>query len=102
MNRNIQGKVVWLIPFTVVGVLLCAELCFARDFGAAGRSYVSTLKTVAQILSPAGIIAGGVIMQIPAAEFFGKRVLTGGIVGCACAFGGPAFVSLMSNIFGGL
>lgn len=77
------------------------EISFARDLPSAAQSYTSTLKTIAQAVSVAGVIAGGLLMQFPGAAGFGSSVLKGGCVGAVCAFGAPAFQSFLTSVFGG-
>jgi len=73
----------------------------ARDIVSASNAAVNTVKTVAQALSVLGIVGGGVVMQLPGLGDVGKRVAASGLIGCVCAFGAPAFISLMKTIFGG-
>lgn len=82
--------------------LVVSNEVLARDLVSASQSYVSTVKRVAQALSVAGVIAGGLFMQIPGASHFGRQTLTAGVVGSVCAFGAPAILSLLNSIFGGL
>lgn len=76
------------------------DSALARDLDAAARTYTSTIKTIGQVMSVAGVIAGGVCMQIPGVTHFGKGVLAGGLVGGLCSFGAPAFASLLTTVFG--
>ncbi len=83
-------------------VLALPELAMARDLVSASNSTASTVKSVAQALAVTGVIAGGAFMQLPGAGEWGKRVMVSGLVGCLCAFGAPAFQTLMRSVFGGL
>lgn len=100
MNNRVR-RTFWMTSAVLI-LAMSMDECWARDFASAGNTYVSTLKTIAQILAPAGIISGGIIQQIAGAEDFGNRVLKGGLIGCLCAFGGPAFVGLMRSVFGSI
>ena len=80
--------------------LICGEGAWARDLPSAAASYTSNIKVIAQALSVTGIVAGGGLMQIPGAAGFGRKTLAGGLVGGLCAFGAPAFQSLMTTVFG--
>ncbi len=91
----------WLF-YSVVFTLILAGSAEARDLQQASNTYLNTIKNIAQILSPSGLIVGGMIMQIPSAEEFGKRILKGGLVGCLVAFGAPSFVALMRAMFGSI
>jgi len=101
-----EGKWEWLLQFGLIGgaaiVVLAfgADMALARDLDAAARSYTSQIKTIGQVMSVAGVIAGGVCMQIPGVAQFGKGVLAGGLVGGLCSFGAPAFASLLNTVFG--
>jgi hypothetical protein len=96
MNR----KTCLLTLGVVAAALMLPELASARDLGAAATSAVATAKTVARILSIFGIIVGGVLMQIPGLNEFGKRTVGAGCIGCLCAFGGPALISFFEGVFG--
>lgn len=80
---------------------LGCDAAFARDLGSAARTYTSTIKTIGQVMSVAGVIAGGICMQIPGVAQFGKSVLAGGLIGGVCSFGAPAFAALLTTVFGG-
>jgi hypothetical protein len=86
----------------MVLVIACVgcDSALARDLDAAARTYTSTIKTIGQVMSVAGVIAGGVCMQIPGVTQFGKGVLAGGLVGGLCSFGAPVFASLLTTVFG--
>ena len=88
------------IGLLLIGILSSNQV-FARDLGSAARSYTNTIKSIGQVMSVAGVIAGGVCMQIPGAAMFGKNVLVGGLIGGLCSFGAPAFAALLSSVFGG-
>ncbi len=96
----------WLIQAGIVGgaalavYTLGCDSALARDLDAAARSYTSTIKSIGQVMSVAGVIAGGVCMQIPGVAQFGKGVLAGGLIGGLCSFGAPAFASLLTTVFG--
>ncbi len=95
-----------LIQTGIIGVATIAVIWFgcnsalARDLDSAARSYTNTIKNIGQIMSVAGVIAGGICMQIPGVTQFGKNVLAGGLVGGLCSFGAPAFASLLTTVFG--
>jgi hypothetical protein len=76
------------------------DIACARDLGAAATSAVATAKNIARVLSIFGIIVGGVLMQLPGLNEFGKRTVGAGLVGCLCAFGGPALISFFEGVFG--
>lgn len=79
---------------------LGCDSALARDLGSAARTYTSTIKTIGQVMSVAGVVAGGISMQVPGLAMFGRGVLAGGLVGGLCSFGAPAFASLLTTIFG--
>lgn len=91
------------VPFVIAAILmlLSSEPALARDLGAAARTYTSTIKTIGQVMSVAGVIAGGICMQIPGVAMFGRGVLSGGLIGGLCSFGAPAFAALLTTVFGG-
>ena len=99
----------WSFLFQVIGVAggvlavawLGCEPAMARDLGSAATTYTSTIKMVGQAMSVAGVVAGGIGMQLPGVAQFGRGVLAGGLVGGLCSFGAPAFVSLLTTVFGG-
>lgn len=96
-NRYINvGSVVF------IGSLFFANQVYARDLVSASNTAAETIRNVAQVLAVTGVVGGGSIMQLPGAGDFGKRVMVSGIVGCLCAFGAPAFVSLMRSVFGAM
>ena len=105
MMRYINRKLLFEIAPIVGGGLLLGWLgcdaALARDLGSAATTYTNTIKTIGQLMSVAGVVAGGICMQIPGVANFGKGVLSGGLVGGLCSFGAPAFVSLLTNVFGG-
>lgn len=76
------------------------DAALARDLDAAARTYTSTIKTIGQVMSVAGVVAGGICMQIPGVAQFGRGVLAGGLIGGLCSFGAPAFASLLTTVFG--
>ncbi len=88
------------ISSVVLLPVLFGNPVFARDLVSAATTGADTIKNVAQILAVTGVVGGGAIMQLPGAGDFGKRVMVSGIVGCLCAFGAPAFMSLMKTVFG--
>ncbi len=98
-NRR-QGMVLIASGVLLISILMSSEV-FARDLGSAARAYTSTIKSIGQLMSVAGVIAGGVCMQLPGVAEFGKNVLVGGLIGGLCSFGAPAFASLLTSIFGG-
>jgi hypothetical protein len=81
-------------------IALLSDDAMAKDLASAAKTYTSTVKAVAQGLSVTGVIAGGLIMQIPGAASFGKKTLSGGILGALCAFGAPAITDLLTRVFG--
>ena len=103
MNKKTEA---WLFHAGLIGgaaVVVYAFGCdaaLARDLDAAARTYTSNIKTIGQVMSVAGVIAGGVCMQIPGVTQFGKGVLAGGLVGGLCSFGAPAFASFLTTVFG--
>ncbi len=93
--KNILGV------FVVVALAaLIPEFAWARDLVSASRSYATTVKQIAQAASVTGIVVGGLFMQLPGAGGWGRMVLSGGLVGAACAFGAPAFASFLTTVFG--
>ncbi len=74
----------------------------ARDLVSAANSATDVVKNVAQALSILGVVAGGALMQVPGAAQFARGVLVSGAVGVLCAFGAPAFISFIKQIFGSL
>lgn len=84
-----------------IGCLLLADSALARDLVSASNSWVSTLKSVSQALSIAGVLAGGVMFQIPGMFQIGIRTLISGILGLVITFAAPGIVSLANSIFGG-
>lgn len=89
------------VLFCIVAVffLVCPEV-YARDIVSASNTAVNTAKSVAQVLAILGVVGGGSVMQIPGLGEVGKRIAVSGLIGCACAFGAPAFMSLMRTVFG--
>jgi len=98
MSKSVREIGVLLALF-IFGAWL-SDGALARDLSSAATSAVSSAKTIARILSVFGILVGGGLMQLPGLSDFGKRTLAGGVIGCVCSFGGPAFVSFMQGIFG--
>ena len=99
-NEN-QQKYIWIgVAIVVIGLGFCAD-GFARDLGSAAVTYTNTLKNIGQAMSVAGVVAGGICMQLPGVANFGRNVLAGGLVGGVCSFGAPAFVGLLTSVFGG-
>ena len=98
MSRN-HFKIVIII---IIFITLSNDSAFARDLVSASTTAADTIKNVAQILAVTGVVGGGAIMQLPGAGEYGKRVMISGLVGCLCAFGAPAFMSLMRTVFGGM
>lgn len=90
-----------LVYLGVMSLFLYADLALARDLSSAARTYTNTIKSIGQVMSVAGVIAGGICMQIPGVTMFGRGVLAGGLVGGLCSFGAPAFASLLTAVFGG-
>lgn len=90
-----------LLGAGVAILALSPQIASARDLDAAARTYASTIKGIGQVMSVAGVVAGGICMQIPGVAQFGKGVLAGGLVGGLCAFGAPAFAALLTTVFGG-
>lgn len=101
-----ERKSAWLLQAGLIGAVSVAVCWFgcdsaiARDLDAAARTYTSTIKAIGQVMSVAGVIAGGVCMQLPGVTQFGKGVLAGGLIGGLCSFGAPAFASLLTTVFG--
>jgi hypothetical protein len=87
---------------SIIDILFLIESANARDLIGAANTATNQIKQLAQVTSVLGVIAGGFIMQIPGAGGFGRSVLISGLIGCLCAFGASAFVSLMRSIFGGI
>ena len=88
--------------FTLAGFALIALLssdAMAKDLTSAAKSYTATVAQIAQGLSVTGIIAGGLIMQIPGAGGFGKKTLSSGLLGALCSFGAPAIQAFLQTIF---
>lgn len=103
MNRRFEYESNFsLFAGFAFAVMLSTNPLLARDLVSASNSAANTIKNVAQVLAVTGVIGGGAIMQLPGAGDFGKRVMISGLVGCICAFGAPAFLALMSTVFGGL
>lgn len=96
MNRNVT----LLVLAAIAAALVIPELAHARDLGGAATSAVATAKNIARVLSIFGLIVGGVLMQLPGLTEFGKRTVGAGLVGCLCAFGGPALISFFESVFG--
>jgi hypothetical protein len=90
-----------LTILAVGGGVVFPMIAECRDLVSASNSAANTVKTVAQALAVTGVVGGGAIMQIPGGGDVGKRVAVSGLIGCACAFGAPAFISLMRSVFGG-
>lgn len=89
--------------FAILAGIVCwveGNWVMARDLNSAARVYTNTIKSIGQGMSVAGVVAGGICMQIPGVAQFGKGVLAGGLVGGLCSFGAPAFVSLLTTVFG--
>lgn len=92
-----------LTAFLMAGLLVAifCEPLFARDLGGAATSAVNLAKNIARVLSVFGLVVGGILMQLPGLSDFGRRTMGAGIIGCLCAFGGPALVSFFQGVFGG-
>jgi hypothetical protein len=97
--RVLQG--IGLAGGLVVLVSIGCDSALARGLGAAATTYTNTIKTIGQGMSVAGVIAGGICMQLPGVAGFGRNVLAGGLIGGLCSFGAPAFVALLNSVFGG-
>lgn len=89
-----------LFSFLIVCFFALGSDAFARDIVSASNTAVNTVKSVAQVLAVLGVIGGGAVMQLPGLGDVGKRIAASGLIGCLCAFGAPAFMSLMRTIFG--
>lgn len=89
-----------MLSFLIVCLLAFGSDALARDIVSASNTAVNTVKSVAQVLAVLGVIGGGAVMQLPGLGDVGKRIAASGLVGCVCAFGAPAFMSLMRTIFG--
>lgn len=90
---------VLILPLFVAG--LNEQSAWARDLSSAAATYTSEIKTIGRAMSLAGVVAGGICMQIPGLGQFGKSVMAGALVGALCSFGAPALVTLLNQIFGG-
>lgn len=101
MTKERWNSVFVIIVAVGIAVLVGADAAFARDLGSAAKSYTNTIKSIGQVMSVAGVIAGGICMQLPGVAQFGKGVLAGGLIGGVCSFGAPAFASLLNTVFGG-
>ena len=104
MTRASQNLVLESVALTAGALVILSIGCdsaFARDLGSAARTYTSTIKTIGQVMSVAGVVAGGICMQLPGVAQFGRGVLAGGLIGGLCSFGAPAFASLLTTVFGG-
>ena len=106
-DKNItKNKLKTIVAFSAVTAITIAALCissdvtYARDLDSAARTYTTTIKSIGQIMSVAGIIVGGICMQIPGVTMFGRHVLAGGLIGGVCSFGAPAFAALLTTVFG--
>lgn len=97
---KVSNKALYGIATVGVCILIVSEPAVARDITAAATSAVTSVKNIARALSVFGVVAGGALMQFPGASDFGKRTLVGGLMGCVCSFGGPAFISAIESIFG--
>ena len=97
-----KKKLAVISIFIICGAIVGGNAAFAADLNSAANNAVSHIKIVAQTLAVVGVIAGGALMQLPGLGFFGKSVMTSGLVGCLCAFGASGFQGLMTNIFGGM
>ena len=97
-----KQKVAIISIFIICSAIVGANAAHAADLTSAANNAASHIKTVAQILAVTGVVAGGALMQLPGLGFFGKGVMTSGLVGCLCAFGATGFLGLMTNIFGGM
>lgn len=86
----------------IVFVAMHPNCAFARDLEAAATTANTIVKRVAQISSVMGVVAGGLIMNIPGLHELGKRIAGSGLLGCVCSFGAPVFVSFMTSVFGGM
>ena len=98
-----SGWVFQVALIAALAVMVCladGNWAMARDLDAAARAYTNTIKSIGQVMSVGGVIAGGICMQIPGVAQFGKGVLAGGLIGGRCSFGAPAFVSLLTTVFG--
>jgi hypothetical protein len=95
-------NVVKVSLFLVLVVSVFGEAAFARDLVSAANTAANTAKSVAQAAAVLGVVSGGVVMQVPGAAEWGKRIAVGGIVGGICAFGAPSFYSLLHTVFGGM
>lgn len=99
-RKNLLVKTGILGVATIAVIYLGCDSALARDLDSAARSYTNTIKNIGQIMSVAGVIAGGIFMQIPGVAQFGKGVLAGGLIGGVCSFGAPAFAALLTSLFG--
>lgn len=100
-NRKLVFERVVLAVGALVILSIGCDAAFARDLGSAARTYTATIKTIGQVMSVAGVVAGGICMQLPGVGQFGRNVLAGGLIGGLCSFGAPAFASLLTTVFGG-
>lgn len=101
MTKERWNSVFFIFVVVGIAVLFGSDAAFARDLGSAAKSYTNTIKSIGQVMSVAGVIAGGICMQLPGVAQFGKGVLAGGLIGGVCAFGAPAFAALLNTVFGG-
>ncbi len=101
MTKERWNSVLFLVLGVGIAILLGSDAAFARDLGSAAKSYTNTIKSIGQVMSVAGVIAGGICMQLPGVAQFGRGVLAGGLIGGVCSFGAPAFAALLNTVFGG-
>ena len=95
-----KKKLAVISIFIICAAMVGNNTAYAADLSSAANNAASHIKMIAQILAVTGVVAGGAIMQLPGLGFFGKSIMTSGLVCCLCAYGAPGFQSLMTNVFG--
>jgi hypothetical protein len=81
-------------------VMFVSAYAVARDLEAAATAATSKALLIGQSASVLGLVSGGILMNVPGAGDWGKRIASAGLVGSICTFGAKSFTGMLQQVFG--
>lgn len=87
----------FIFAITIVSSLV-SDPCFANRLEDVANRSTHMLVTLGQATSIIGILIGGIAMTLGMVQT-GRIILSSGLFGAVCVFGGPAILDFLKGIF---
>lgn len=90
---KVRKLLFWIVPAVI------AHPAFAATLTTSAKTAERVAKDIGGAAVVTAVVAGGVFWAIPGGQVWGRKLVVGGMLGCALVYGGPAIIGMIKGIF---